>query len=219
MEGESLKFQAKLHKCTSKINSQCNVCSTIGYENTPDNVKGMEAWLSYKDKLLKEGNSDKEIEDIEKNWMIHNAKRYFVNDSFQFRLETIGIYTNEELIKIACNILINKFENFKKIVQDDKLEIIKDTINIKNSYDIILSNISYTMGKVLEYLFYDRYFKKNKTFSYVGFIKEHPHDDDSIIRIVFKNEENSNEENIKIILLACIDYSQRIYKNIDDSFI
>jgi len=217
-DGEKLKFQARLHKSTSKINSQCNVCSTIGYENTVDEVKSNEAWLTHKDKLKKEGN-DEDIEDIEKNWMVHNAKRYFMDDSFQFKLETIGIYTNEELIKIACNILINRFENLKKLVQDNKLEFIKDTINTKYSFDIILPNISYTMGKVLEYLFHDRYFKKNKTFSYVGFIKKHPHDDDSLIRIVFKNGENSSEENIKMILLACIDYSQRIYKHIDDSFI
>jgi len=217
LDGETLKFQAKLHKSTSKINSQCNVCSTIGYENTVDNVKSNEAWLTYKDKLLKERKED--IDDIEKNWMIHDSKRYFVDNSFQFKLETIGIYTNEELIKKACNILINKFENLRKIIQDNKLEILKDTINTKNSFDIVLPNISYTIGKILEYLFYDRYFEKNKTFSYVGFIKKHPHDDDSIIRVVFKNEENSNKENIKLILLACIDYSQEIYRHIDESFI
>lgn len=219
LDGESLIFKAKLHKSTSKINSQCNVCSTIGYENTVDNVKGNEEWLKYKDKLVKEGKKDKEINNIEKNWMIHNAKRYFIDNSFQFKLETIGIYTNEELIKIACNILINRFEILKKMVQNDKIEIEKNTINTNFSHDIILPNISYTLGKVLEYLFHDRYFKRTKTFSYVGFIKKHPHDDDSIIRIVFKDGENSNMENIKLILLACINYSQEIYRHIDESFI
>ena len=218
-DGESLRFKAKLHKSTSKINSQCNVCSTIGYENTIDNVKSNEMWLTNKDKLIKEGKPEKEINDIEKNWMIHNAKRYFIDNSFQFKLETIGIYTNEELVKIACNILINRFEILKKMVQNDKIEIEKNTINTKYSHDIILPNISYTIGKVLEYLFHDRYFKKNKTFSFVGFVKKHPHDDDSIIRIVFKDGENSNMENIKLILLACINYSQEIYRHMDESFI
>jgi len=218
-DGESLRFKAKLHKSTSKINSQCNVCSTIGYENTIDNVKSTEMWLTNKDKLIKEGKPEKEINDIEQNWMIHNAKRYFIDNSFQFKLETIGIYTNEELVKIACNILINRFEILKKMVQNDKIEIEKNTINTKYSHDIILPNISYTIGKVLEYLFHDRYFKKNKTFSFVGFVKKHPHDDDSIIRIVFKDGENSNMENIKLILLACINYSQEIYRHMDESFI
>ena len=39
---------------------------------------------------------------------------------------------------------------------------------------------------MLEYMLHDRYFEKNNIFSYVGFIKKHPHDDYSIIRIVFK---------------------------------
>ena len=217
--GETLKMRAKLHVITSKQNSQCNVCSTIGYENTIDNVRSNEEWLKYKDSLLKEGRGDKEIDNIEKNWMNHNAKRYFVDNSFDFRVETIGIYTNEELIKIACNVLINRFEGLKKLVNDNKLEIEKDTIHTRYSYDIKLPDISYTIGKVLEYLFHDRYFVKNKTFSYVGFIKKHPHDDYSIIRIVFKDEDNSNIDNIKIILNACIGYAQEIYKHIDESFI
>tara|TARA_B100000795_G_scaffold270058_1_gene262338 strand:+ start:3042 stop:4178 length:1137 start_codon:yes stop_codon:yes gene_type:complete len=214
-KGEKLKFQAKLHKSTSKINSQCNVCSTIGYENTIDDIKSNEAWLTYKDELA----STDDLVSIEKNWFNHNAKRYFVDNSYQFMLETIGIYTNEELIKIACNVIINRLDVLKKIIQDNKLEINSDTINTKYSFDIILPDISYTIGKVLEYLLHDIYFEKNKTLSYVGFIKKHPHDEYSIIRIVFSDGEKSNIENVKTILFACIDYTQTIYKHIDDSFI
>jgi DNA-directed RNA polymerase alpha subunit len=218
-EGEKLKLISKLHINTSKENSQCNVCSTIGYENTIDNVKSNEAWMIYQDKLRAESKSTKEISDIEKNWFNHNAKRYFTENSFNFNLETIGIYTNQELIKIACNILIKRMENLKKMVQENKLEIRNDTINTKYSFDIILPNISYTIGKMLEYLLHDRYFNKTKTFAYVGFIKKHPHDDYSIIRVVFKSGDNSNIDNIKTLLVTCINYSQEIYKHIDDSFI
>ena len=110
-------------------------------------------------------------------------------------------------------------ENLKKMVQENKLEIRNDTINTKYSFDIILPNISYTIGKMLEYLLHDRYFNKTKTFAYVGFIKKHPHDDYSIIRVVFKSGDNSNIDNIKTLLVTCINYSQEIYKHIDDSFI
>lgn len=217
--GEQLKCISKLVKSTSKLNSQHNVCSTIGYQNTIDNVKSTEAWMIYKDKLVKEGTSVGELDDIEQNWFNHNAKRYFVPDSFDFNLETIGIYSNQELVKIACNILITRMENLKKIIQENKIVIEENSINTKYSFDIILPEISYTIGKMLEYLFYDRFFEKSKTFSYVGFIKKHPHDDDSIIRIVFKDGDNSNIENIKTILLTCINYSQEIYRHIDESFI
>jgi hypothetical protein len=218
-KGEKLKFQAKLHISTSKINSQCNVCSTIGYENTIDVIKSNESWLIYKDELEKNGANMKDLASIEKNWFNHNAKRYFVDNSYQFMLETIGIYTNEELIKMACNVIIKRLDVLKKLIQENKLEIISDTINTKYSFDIILPDISYTIGKVLEYLLHDIYFEKNKTLSYIGFIKKHPHDEHSIIRIVFSDGENSNVENVKTILFACIDYSQTMYKHIDDSFI
>ena len=217
-DGETLKFMSKFHINTSKMNSQCNVCSTIGYENTIDESKGLKAWNAYKDEIEKTV-SDKQLDDIEKNWYNHNIKRYFIKNSFNFILETIGIYTNEELIKLSCQILSNRFNDLRTLIQNDSLKIIPDTINTKNSYDIVLPNISYTIGKVLEYLIHDNYFDKNKTFSYVGFIKKHPHDDDSIIRIVFNKSENSNIDNIKTILLSCIDYSDMIYKHIDESFI
>ena len=218
-DGEKLKLHAKLHVNTSKENSQCNVCSTIGYNNTIDNVKSNEAWMIYQDKLKAEGKRGKDITNIEKNWFNHNAKRYFVENSFDFRLETIGIYSNQELIKMACNILTNRMEDLKKLIQENELEIQKDTINTKYSFDIVLPNISYTIGKMLEYLLFDRYFEKKNTFSYVGFIKKHPHDDFSIIRVVFKNGDESNIDNIKTLLITCINYSQEIYKHIYDSFI
>ncbi len=218
-KGESLKIHSKLHISTSKINSQHNVCSTIGYENTIDNVKSIEAWMKYKDIIEGEGKKSSDIADIEKNWFNHNAKRYFIANSFDFKLESIGIYRNEELIKMACNILINRMEALKTQFQENNIEIEKDTINTKYSFDIKLQDISYTIGKMLEYMLHDRYFEKTNIFSYVGFIKQHPHDDYSIIRIVFKNGDKSNIDNIKRLFIACINYSQEIYKHIDESFI
>jgi hypothetical protein len=218
-KGEILKIHAKLDISTSKINSQHNVCSTIGYENTIDNVRSIEAWMKYKDIIEGEGKKPSEIKDIEKNWFNHNAKRYFIPNSFDFKLESIGIYRNEELIKMSCNILINRMEELKTLFQANNIEIQKDTLNTKYSFDIILPNVSYTLGKMLEYLLHDRYFEKNNIFSYVGFIKKHPHDDDSIIRIVFKNGDKSNIDNIKSLFIACINYSQDIYSHINESFI
>ena len=57
---------------------------------------------------------------------------------------------------MACNILTNRLEDLKKLIQENELEIQKDTINTKYSFDIVLPNISYTIGKMLEYLLFDR---------------------------------------------------------------
>ena len=38
---------------------------------------------------------------------------------------------------------------------------------------------------------------KGDELCYVGFIKKHPHDSDSIIRIAFNNEDKSSKVNVK----------------------
>jgi hypothetical protein len=41
------------------------------------------------------------------------------------------------------------------------------------------------MGKVIEYILYERFYQGEKTLSFCGFKKMHPHNADSIIRIAF----------------------------------
>ena len=60
--------------------------------------------------------------------------------------------------------------------------------NLSNSFDIILKNEDYTIGKVIESILYHDYFLNTQQLSYVGFIKVHPHDTDSIIRVAFVKE-------------------------------
>jgi len=50
-----------------------------------------------------------------------------------------------------------------------------------------LDGFGYTVGKIIEYVLNKNYYQgdKMKTLSYVGFRKNHPHDEHSIIRIGF----------------------------------
>ena len=59
---------------------------------------------------------------------------------------------------------------------------------IENCYDIVLEGEDYTLGKVLEFILFNDYYQE-EILTYCGFKKFHPHDDDSIIRIAFKNNE------------------------------
>ena len=69
----------------------------------------------------------------------------------------------------------------------------------------------YTIGKIIEYMLHKNYYQgdKVKLLSYVGFRKNHPHDEDSIIRIGFiqdKLDEGSLEISTrKIVKEACED--------------
>ena len=47
------------------------------------------------------------------------------------------------------------------------------------------------IGKVIEYILHNEYYLSgDRVLDYVGFIKMHPHDTDSIIRISFHQQEN-----------------------------
>ena len=87
-----------------------------------------------------------------------------------------------------------------------------------NCYDIILKNEDYTIGKIIEYILYQDYYNKGNELMYVGFSKKHPHDTDSIIRIAFRDENDSDIDNVKTILNHAIEQCTVIIANINDTF-
>ena len=88
------------------------------------------------------------------------------------------------------------------------------------SVDIKLVGEDYTIGKVIEYILHEEFYKKSGQLSYVGFIKKHPHDKHSIIRIAFSEDgaDTMNDSNVnKMIHFAC-DVGKNIFANIKEYF-
>jgi hypothetical protein len=65
------------------------------------------------DELMKTSSPyPKTMQDIEfqkKNFQILDSQRYYKEDSFDFIVQTLGVYSNKEIVKKACGILYNKF--------------------------------------------------------------------------------------------------------------
>jgi DNA-directed RNA polymerase subunit L len=57
-----------------------------------------------------------------------------------------------------------------------------------NCHDVVLLDEDYTLGKVIEYILYDKYYEGEALLSFCGFKKFHPHDTESTIRIAYKQE-------------------------------
>ena len=130
---------------------------------------------------------DEEIKFQKKNYYLLDAQRSFIPDSFDFIIQTVGVYENKVIIKKACVVLQNKLV---ELVQNIKSDIVPITISestVDNCYDIILENEDYTIGKALEYILYEKYYNGDKKLTYCGFKKFHPHNDDSTLRIAFVN--------------------------------
>ena len=185
--GEELSISAKMSIHTAAEDGTFNVASTSAYKFSPDKIKQDGAWQTKLAEISAEEKSDPEvIALLQQNWYNHEGLRYFKDNSFEFKVETLGVFTNENLIKQACEILIKKLTNIgQKAIGD--LPVEKSVSTIKNSVDVRLDGLGYTVGKIIEYVLNKNYYQgdKMKTLSYVGFRKNHPHDEHSIIRMAF----------------------------------
>ena len=202
--GEQLKLSAEFSISNARHNSMFNVVSKCAYGNTPDKAKIVESWEIMKTKLESEGSTAEDIAFQKKNYMLLDAQRQFIPNSFDFIIQTLGIYDNQEIVKKACAIMQNKFVDMLQWLEADTQMILNSETTMDNCYDIILENEDYTIGKVLEYILYERFYLGDKTLSFCGFKKFHPHNKESTIRLAFS--QSTDRSMIKHVLqLACIE--------------
>ena len=87
---------------------------------------------------------------------------------------------------------------------------------MSNSFDIILENEDYTIGKVLEYFLYTKFYE-TKLLTFCGFKKMHPHDSYSIIRVAYKDAIEIST--IRGHLKECIDESVQVFIRVKKEFL
>jgi DNA-directed RNA polymerase alpha subunit len=217
LPGEKISLTCKITSSTANQNGAFNVVSTCAYSFDDDIKRQNIEWEKHSKTLDEEEKVDIQLK--KKNWFNHAAKRFYKDDVFNFIIETIGVYSNIELIKKACNIIINKLNTLKELYNSNKglIEETKSSI-IKNCYDVTLPNEDYTIGKIIEYIIHMDFYKNGSELSYIGFIKKHPHDTDSYIRFAFNQEENYNIDSALTILNHGISQSTTIINHINESF-
>ena len=212
--GEHIKLTAEFSVGTAKDNSMYNVVSKCSYGNTLDPLKISEFWEQYEQKLLTEKMTKEEIEFQKKNFYLLDAQRHFIPDSFDFVIQTIGIYDNIEIVKKSCIIIQNKLIELIKAVDSDTIPINYSETTMDYCFDIILENEDYTIGKVLEYLLYEKYYVTDKVFSFCGFKKFHPHNTDSVIRVAYvsANDKNMVKQHLRLVCIDASEIFKRIYE-------
>lgn len=217
--GEKIHLTCKFDIGTAKEDGMFNVVSTSSYAFTQDQDK-VEQYVAKKmQELRDEGKSKDEIEFEIKNWRLLEAQRIFKPDSFDFVVETVGVYTNTEIVVKACEILVQGLKGLDTAFQtdDDTLVNIKKSENtMLNSYDILLEKEDYTLGKILEYVLYMKFYEGLKTMTYCGFKKMHPHDDGSVIRVAYK--EPIEKMGIKQNIMESLADAMNIYIKIAKEF-
>jgi len=211
LPGEKIYLICEFDIGCAKEDGMFNVVSTSSYGFTIDTV-AQDAELEKKRQSWRDdGKSKDEIEFESKNWKLLDGKRITLKDSFDFNIQTIGIYTNFELLDMACKYLIAKFEEIDNLIEKDELEIKTAENTMHNCFDIILENEDFTIGKVIEYFLYTKYYE-TKMLTYCGFKKMHPHDSYSIIRVAYL--EPVEKSTIKGHLKECLSDSINIFGKI-----
>ena len=186
--GEELNMICGLSIGTAKQDGAFNVASTCAYGATVDAVAANAALTARIKELKAAGEDQATIDRMRKDWLALEAKRYVKPNSFDFTIETLGVFTNEELVFKACHVVMDKLRAFQELVEADSMVIqtLEEDNTIVFGYDIQLVNEDYTLGKVLEYVMYSKHF--GKALTYCGFRKPHPHRSESYLRLGFKAE-------------------------------
>jgi len=211
--GESIQMSSEFSYGSAKEDGSFSVVQTCAYGNTVDE-EAAELKLQEKRSEWSSTMTVDEIDRESENWKLLERKRIFLPNSFDFTVESIGIYDNQVIVTKACEIIIERLYLLNYSIDSDKLEI-KTSPNItENSYDIILFNDDYTIGSMLQYVMYITYYPD--VMNYCGYKKMHPDDSYSIIRVSY-NEPVGNEtikEQCKTSIVLLIDVFQKIRHSI-----
>ena len=223
--GEELSINAKMSLHTASEDGSFNVASICSYRCSPDKMAQDSAWQQELANISEEEKTNATaLEMLKKNWYNHAGLRYHKEGSFDFKLESVGVFSNNELIIKACDIITESIETLaNKAIAGESLSVEKSISTIKNAVDIKLENIDYTIGKIIECVLHDNYYQGNvsKILSYVGFRKNHPHDAHSIIRLGFIDTEieASAAEKAREIIHECCNHAKQVINNIKQDFL
>ena len=167
--GEQIMLTCKFSKANAKIDGMFNVVSTCSYGFNIDNEKVEKLWNLKEEELRKQNIQDLEIANEKKNFMLLDAERITKKNSYDFIIETIGIYDNLTIIKYSCNIIQTKIKNITNLLKDDEIPIQESQTSMENCYDIKLSNEDYTIGKLIEYVMHEKFINNENVLSFCGF--------------------------------------------------
>ena len=202
-----------LYVGTQKEDACWNMVSKCLYYNIEDNTKIEEIKKSFKPDSI-------ELKDFQ----ILDSQRYYKKNQYHMVIESVGVFENIDLIKLACKKIIYKLENLIKemnnnnesfkspqtlLIDDEKIyHLYKEKTSEDVKYILRLENEDYTLGKLIEkHLSLEIY-------KYVAFLKEHPHDSYSFIKFIFKNKDVSDinviNELVKTLQLVIDKYKKII---------
>jgi DNA-directed RNA polymerase subunit L len=156
-----------------------------------------------------------------------DGQRFYIKNHYIMKIESIGVFTNEYIVKKSCDYIISKlieFNNYTatnrasiesvKISTGTDYAIFMDKSNTSIIYNLFVPNDDYTIGKIIETYLFNMF---NKDIYYVSFKKEHPHDKHCYIMFSYIEEDITLEQIISN-LRSVSEELIKVYQSISSKF-
>lgn len=210
--GEKINLTCRFDDGTSKEDSSFNVAGTCSYKRTPD-TRAISQELQLKEVEFKSrGLNDQEIQFEKRNWKLLDGMRIVVPNSFDFIIESVGIYSNEKIVSSACSIINLSLENIKKMLTDGEVDIQPSNNTKPNCFEIYFKDYDYTIGNIINHQMYELFFNTEQIHS-VSIKKIHPHDDYITMEVSIISNTNPHDNLLRMLIESC-ESAQIIVKSI-----
>ena len=214
IHGEHFKCTAKMSISTASVLGCYNVAHTCSFVYEKDIVQQNAVWNSIKNTIVEKDDSPETEALKKKNWMLGAGTKIVKPNIYNFKLDTVGVFSNLQIIRKALDILIRMF---KKYMEKNDYIITEPPTQIQNGYDIQIED-DYTAGYIFQHILFQHFYENEKILSFVGFKKFHPHDSHSIIRLAF-NDADSNEETVRSLIKRSSEIIMKYLQDLDSKFI
>lgn len=231
IQGEELHLTAEFSVQQAKTSAVYNAVSNVSYGNKVDTKKALLVWNEIETNM-REGNNgaqkitEKEIQLARLNFDALDRQRHYLPNQFDFIVETVGQYTNIKIMYLACDFMIRKIREFSGGVKGNTVPITSTNSKntLENAFDVRLENEGYTLGYLLQYMLMELFFQTNgdgsvvPILSFCGFVKDHPHNPDSILRVAFHNPTDATENSVRDVLKHSCEEAIKIFEVIQSYF-
>jgi DNA-directed RNA polymerase subunit L len=178
-----------------------------------------------KAEYVKQGMPKEEIESslnyAKNGWLALEGKRITKKNSFDFEIETVGVYSNEEIVRRACDVLVNSLDELEITMSQTNALVDFFEVNSVGQFIMVkLENYDYTIAKALEAVLYMRNWEskdKMDGLDYLATVRPHPHIPEIYLRLHYitgLDDRVSLEERSRMIVLNAITECKDVFKKV-----
>ena len=149
-----------------------------------------------------------------------DGKRITKKDSFDFEVETVGVFSNEDIVRRACDIIVGSLEELEITMSQTNALVDFFTITDDDIVMVKLENYDYTVAKALEAVLYIRNWEgkeKADGLDYLATVRPHPHIPEIFLRMHYiagLDDRVSLQERSRMIVLNAINESKDVFRKV-----